>query len=270
MKRFGIGLAIVFCLSLPVSAHELWIEPEQFEYDQGQSINAALINGIEFKGNSLVYATRSIVRLERQSGSQNIPIEGELGTRPAIQLTDIGEGLLVLGYESKASRLGYKDWDKFQAFADEKGFEDALAMHQSRDIPLENFDEGYTRFSKSLIAVGDGGGADRAFGFEAEIVALTNPYSDEFTGDFTATVLLNGAPLVDAPVDVFERAADGSISRRLQHTDASGILVLPVQAGHDYMLDAVIFRAPSDALLERMDVDWETLWANLTFGVPND
>jgi hypothetical protein len=34
------------------------------------------------------------------------------------------------------------------------------------------------------------------------------------------------------------------------------------------MLDSVVFRPPSNALLERMEVDWETLWANLTFAVP--
>lgn len=227
-----------------------------------------MINGVDFAGNSLVYATRSIVRLERQVGSENVSIDGKLGSRPAIQLTDIPEGLLVLGYQSVASRLNYSKWEKFQAFADEKGLENALDVHLSRGLSPEKFGEGYTRYSKSLIGVGDAKGTDRPFGFEAELVANTNPYTNQ-NNQFDVTLLYQGQPLPDAQIDVFSRSGDGVVDRQTIRTDMNGQARFMTKAGYDYMLDAVIFREPSDVLLQRMQVEWETLWANLTFAVPD-
>ncbi len=51
-------------------------------------------------------------------------------------------------------------------------------------------------------------------------------------------------------------------------TDKAGVAVVPVLAGHAYMLDAVVLREPDARLTEQIGAAWETLWANLTFGVP--
>lgn len=264
-------LASIFWLftSLPLFAHELWIEPESFENESGVSVNAALINGQDFEGNSLAYATRSIVRLQMKSSEGLTDIDGLLGDRPAIKLKNAPDGLLVIGYESKASRLGYKTWEKFQSFATNKGFHNAEEAHREMGIEFENFDEGYTRFSKTLISQGHGIGQDSEFGFETELVAQKNPYTDDLSSGMPVLLLYQGAPKTNAMVQFFARDDSGNVSKTNLMTDTAGIVVLHTQAGHDYMLDAVTFRAPSEQLLERMDVDWETLWANLTFSVPD-
>ncbi|MDG1736468.1 MAG: DUF4198 domain-containing protein [Paracoccaceae bacterium] len=265
----SLPFIFVFACTTPVLAHELWIEPEAFEAQSGGAVNAALVNGQDFEGRSLAYATRSIERLEYLSGGTFHDIEGLLGSRPAIQLNDVRDGLLILGYVSKAARLNYKTWDKFAAFAEKKGLENALSTHTAMGIDPQEFDEGYTRFSKSLVGVGSALGSDQTFDFEAEFVALDNPYSNDLT-EISLTLNYQTEPRSNALVEVFERDGMGSISKFNATTNDEGIVTIPVKPGHAYMLDTVVFRAPSAKLLDRMEVDWETLWANITFAIPNN
>ena len=51
-------------------------------------------------------------------------------------------------------------------------------------------------------------------------------------------------------------------------TDDNGVATFPVRPGYSYMVDAVVLREPSDRLAEQFGAVWETLWANLTFAVP--
>ena len=51
-------------------------------------------------------------------------------------------------------------------------------------------------------------------------------------------------------------------------TDSEGRVTVPVKSGHRYMLDAVVLREPSANLAEATGAVWESLWANLTFEVP--
>ena len=72
----------------------------------------------------------------------------------------------------------------------------------------------------------------------------------------------------NAQVELFEKAADGTVVVTLHKADADGIALLPVRSGYEYMADAVVMRVPSDALASEYGAVWETLWANLTFAVP--
>lgn len=258
-----------FLATQAVNAHELWIEPTEFEAELGASVNAALVNGENFEGISLAYATRSIVRLEWKSPGISKNVEGRLGNRPAISIPSADEGLLAIGYQSIAQRLAYSEWEKFESFATGKGYFDAATFHDSLGISREKFDEGYTRFSKSLIAVGNGNGEDQPFGFEAELVALKNPYTADIEDNIEILLLYQGVPRPSSQVEIFERSPEGQVVVTKVQTNERGVASITVRKGHDYMLDSVIFRAPSDELLERMNVDWETLWANLTFSIPH-
>jgi len=164
--------------------------------------------------------------------------------------------------------LTYQKWEKFQSFAVNKGLQNPDEAHRALDISFEEFDEGYTRCSKTLISLGNGVGIDVEFGFETELAAQLNPYTDDLSSGMPVRPLYQSDTKPNALVQVFERDPKGTVSMTNMTSNIQGIVVLNTRAGHDYMLDAVTFRAFSSKLLERMDVDWETLWANLTFSVP--
>ena len=269
MSLMRLAVAGWMVLGTCASAHEFWIDAEQYQVESGAPVVAHLRNGEVFVGSSLAWLERNFTRFETVMGDMVRPVEGRMGDTPAMQaVAPDREGLLVVLHETTPSTLTYRDWEQFVAFAEHKDARDALEVHAAQGWPQTGFREIYTRHVKALIAVGSGAGADRAFGLATEIVALTNPYLPEFDGTMRVEVLDAGAPRPDVQVEVFARAPDGTVTVSLHRTDASGRGTIPVQPGHEYLLDAVILRpAPATGATENAPL-WESLWAALTFAVP--
>lgn len=255
-------------LAAPADAHEYWIEPQAYTIPQDSIVMAALFNGQNFAGTEFPFLPKAFARFDLALGDTVAPVTGRLGNRPALQMQALGEGLHVAIFETPGDAVEYTEFDKFKGFVEHKDFRGALEAHAARGLPETGFREFYTRHSKALIAVGNGGGADRAFGLETEIVALANPYTDALDGRMPVRVLYQGAPRADAQIELFAKAPDGTVVVTLHRTDADGMAQLPVAAGHSYLVDAVVLREPSPVLALRRGVVWESLWAALTFAVP--
>jgi hypothetical protein len=270
MRKFIFQAFLVSMTALgagAASSHELWIEPKDFQPGTEAMVEARLVNGVEFGGNELAYLPNDFTRFSLILGDNETPVAGRIGDRPAINTAALGDGLHIAVYQSAGDVIDYATLEKFLSFAAHKDFPTAAADHKARGLPEADFNEHYTRFSKSLIGVGSGAGQDRAIGLETEIVALANPYTDDVSAGMPVQVFYQGAPRIDTQVELFDRAPDGVVTITKHRTDTTGIALLPVQPGHAYMADAVVLREPASAL-DGKDVVWETLWANLTFALP--
>ncbi|WP_298437280.1 DUF4198 domain-containing protein [uncultured Jannaschia sp.] len=261
-----VAFAALFILCTPLQAHEFWIEPLEFAVAPGDPVTARFHNGQEFAGSTLSFIPNRSARFDMISGEDVSPVPARIGDNPAVQLDTAPEGLLILVHETADMSLVYSEWEKFVAFAEHKAFTPLLAEHDARGLPRKGFREAYRRFAKSLVAVGDGAGSDRAVGLRTEIVAGMNPYTDDLSGGLPVQVLFEGAPRPGAQVEMFERAPDGGVAITLHTADAEGRAVLPMKAGHDYLLDSVAV-LPLEPEAET-DPVWLTLWAALTFAVP--
>lgn len=253
----------------PALAHEYWIAPESFRLAPQASLRADLVNGQKFHGHALPYLPRQAPRLELWQDGKGRPVEARAGDRPAIH-TSAPDGLAVLVYQSAISTVTYREWQKFEGFVEHKDLGVTRAAHDAAGYPEADFREAYTRFSKSLVAIGSAAGEDLAVGMEAELVALANPYQHEGGEAFDLPVKLiyQGTPMPDHQIEIFERAPDDSVKISTTHTDAEGIASVTVSPGHVYMLDSVILRAPAPEIAQEYEAIYETLWANLTFEVP--
>jgi 5-hydroxyisourate hydrolase-like protein (transthyretin family) len=80
-------------------------------------------------------------------------------------------------------------------------------------------------------------------------------------------VLYQGKPLPDVQVEVYKKAPDGTVTVTTEHTNTDGVASVPVEPGNRYMLDSVYLRALD--VVDEKDPAWESLWANLTFEVPD-
>lgn len=268
LSRLIVPAILATLCAGPALAHELWIEPLEYQVDAGEPIRAELRNGQNFVGIALPYLPDGTARLEIVAAAPEAaprPLAPRLGDRPAISVT--GEaGLAVLIYQSAPVTLRYDEREKFDAFVAHKDLGEVGRLHAERGLPETGFSEVYTRFSKALVAVGDGKGADLPLGLETELVALANPY--EAPGTLPVQLFYLGQPRVDAQIEVFERSPAGQVRSFMLRTDAGGRAEVPVRAGHDYMLDAVVLREPAPALAEETGAVWESLWANLVFAIP--
>ncbi|PJI91847.1 putative GH25 family protein [Yoonia maricola] len=262
-------LALIFSLiAAPVVAHEFWIEPTAYQVSADTNLEANIVNGQEFTGAKLAYLPQRFVNFVLFAGEASARVEGRPGDMPALQQAPVADGLNIAAYQATNSVVSYETWEEFQTFVTHKDFGDVRSLHDARGLPDNGFTEVYSRHAKTLIGVGDSQGADRRVGLETEIVALTNPYTDTLDGGFSVQVYYRNDLRPDTQVEVFEKAPDSRVTISLYRTDADGIATFPVKPGYSYMVDAVVLREPSERLAAQSGAVWETLWANLTFGVP--
>ena len=260
-----------FIVTAPIGgaliAHEFWIDPVAFQLPIGAPLVADIRVGQDFSGAAYAYLPPQFRRFDliTSQGTQTVP--GRPGDRPALNMPTTATGLSVAVHVTTDSTLTYREWDKFNAFVTHKDFAWAAADHLRRGLPETGFKERYSRYAKSLLAVGDGAGKDREIGLVTELVALTNPYTDDLSQGMVLRAYYQGAPRADVQIEVFEKNDDGSVQTTLHRTDDTGLVRVPVRAGYRYMADAVVMR-PLDAATSGGAV-WESLWASLTFEVPD-
>ena len=222
--------------------------------------------GQNFKGSNYSFLPAQFKRFDLVQGDQVAPVQGTVGDRPALNMPVTDEGLLVVVHQTTDSFVTYRDAALFENFVRHKDFAWALDQHAERGLPETGFRERYSRYAKSLIAIGDGAGADGQVGMETEIVALKNPYSGDVSGAMPVQVFYQGAVRADVQVELFERDPEGEVTVSLHRTDGEGIAMIPVKQGHEYLVDSVVMR-PLE-VTEDNDAPWESLWASLTFKLP--
>ena len=243
------------------AAHETWIAPNVYWTLPGASIVIDIRNGQHFSGASLPWLDWWIERFVVVEGPVERPLTGRLGDIPASRIAPIAEGLMVVGLQSTLDRHTWAEWEAFREFVTSKGLPGVIDEHKSRGLPRAGFVEVYRRQLKALIGIGSGSGNDRALGFELEFVALTNPYSVDFSGIMDVLLLENGESLPNAPVTIFQRNAAGVVVQNGVLTDGNGIVHFSTETETQYLLDAVSMRF---ARVEA-GVAWYTKWVGMTF-----
>lgn len=262
-------IALIFSLiAAPVAAHEFWIEPIEYQISSEGTLEANIVNGEAFAGVQLAYLPQRFVNFALFADTETVRVDGRPGDRPALTQEPVAEGLNIAAYQANNATVDYENWEKFQNFVDHKDFGDVLSLHEARGLSLDGFKEVYSRHAKALFGVGNSAGSDRRVGLETEIVALTNPYTDDLDEGVRVQVYYRNDVRANTQVEVFEKAPDSSVAISLYRTDDEGIASFPVKPGYAYMVDAVVLREPSAQLAEGTGAVWETLWANLTFAVP--
>jgi uncharacterized GH25 family protein len=266
MRILPFYLSAMLAVAVPATAHEFWISPEDYTVTTSDQLLADIRVGQNFKGNAYSFIPKNIVRFDLVIEGKVVPVEGRMGDRPALNIMAPSEGLITVVHQTSESFLNYSEAVKFANFVAHKDFTEVLQEHKARGLPEVGFRERYSRFAKSLIAVGHGEGADRNVGLLTEIVALANPYVDDVSAGFPVLVLYQDSPRTDTQVELFDKAPDGKVTVTKLRTDDAGKAMIPVESGHEYLVDAVVMRALEPEA--ENDPVWESLWASLTFKMP--
>lgn len=266
MSIFRSGLAALVLMTGPTFSHEFWISPASYVIENGAEMQADIRVGENFRGSAYSFNPNRFERFDLIQNDALSSVEGRLGDTPALSTSAARDTLAIVVHETTDSILTYTEWAKFKKFATHKDFLPVLDDHIARGLPQDRFSERYRRFAKSLIAVGNGAGADREVGLKTEIVALANPYTERMDS-LPMRVLYEGVPRQGTQVELFERGPDGEVAVTLHRTDDAGEVDIPVKPGHDYLVDAVKM-VPIEAEDPASNPVWYSLWAGLTFAVP--
>lgn len=271
MRLVGAAAFALIAGSATGTAHEFWISPETYRWAPGTAVLADLEVGDAFDGTVQGFVPQDFTRFEILTEDGVIEVEGHAGDVPALGGLELREGLAVIVYETAARQLTWEGWDRFAAYADTKGLGDLTAVRAERGLMSASPPrEEYTRFAKSLVAIGHGAGADRLVGLRTEFVALANPYTDDLAGALPVQLYLDGDPCSMARVNVFARpSGGGEIEMSVHETDSNGIVILPIEPGTEYLVTSVMLEPTAEAPDAAPDDGvWRTLWASMTFEVP--
>lgn len=265
MRKLAFILGL---LAAPAAAHEFWLEPLAYQVEADGNLTAHIVNGQDFKGVKLPFVPQRFAHFITFVDGNSMQVSSRVGDNPALDQAPVSEGLNVVAYQARNSTVDYETWEKFKKFLDHKDLGDQLANHEARGFPLENFTEVYSRYSKTLIGVGSAAGPDKRVGLETEIVALTNPYTDDLSAGMRVQLFYLTNVRANEQIEVFQKDPSGAVGIFTVRTDGQGIATVPVISGHSYMLDAVVLREPAAQLAADTGAAWETLWANMTFMAP--
>lgn len=261
-------LTLGFLLApLGVFAHEFWIQPHEYRLEGGEALEADLRVGMDFLGNSMPFLPNAQTEFNITDALGTRPVDGRLGDNPAVNISPSAEGLQILNLFTTSSMLTWDEFQKFEEFVNLHGMEWALASHTARGLPETGFKEAYTRFVKSLVAVGAGAGQDRYLGMFFELVAGANPYTDDMSAGMPITVLYRGTPLPEMQVDLFYRNETGELTRLSVETNARGTAIVPNLGAGEYMVNSVHMIIPFPDDIERTGVVWHSLWGSITYAI---
>ncbi|MBL1435614.1 MAG: DUF4198 domain-containing protein [Rhodobacteraceae bacterium] len=261
-------LTLAFLASaLGAQAHEFWIQPHKYWLDNGSRLLADVRVGMDFGGNQLAFIPSTINAFNITDADGTRKIEGRIGDIPSVNIYTNTDGLQILNLFSTSSMLTWDEFQKFDEFVNLHGMGWVLARHHERGLPETGFKEAYTRFVKSLVAVGDGAGEDRFTGMFFELVAGKNPYTDDMSDGMPITIMFRGQPLPNKQVDLFFRNTAGELTRLSVQSDANGVAIAPNLGAGEYMVNVVHMIEPSAEDQERTGVSWHSLWGSLTFAI---
>lgn len=255
-----IAAALTLGASLPLSAHDVWIEPTTFSPEIGQIIGVKLRVGVDLVGEPLPRYAELIDQFVSVDLAGRKPLTGSEGGDPAGVLQARVPGISVIGYHSKPSRLELPA-DKFDAYLRDEGLDDILALRNGGDSRAVGTREQFFRCAKSLLLVGAPSEAlsDRVLGFPLELVAERSPYTTGASDDLPIRLLFEGQPLAGALVVAIRRT--DAIERLAVRSDSDGRVRLQLHRRGMWLIKVVhMVPAPDDS-----GADWSSYWASLTF-----
>jgi uncharacterized GH25 family protein len=267
----------LFCLfaallwALPLAAHDFWIVPSSFRPAVASPLALRLRVGEHLRGDPVPRDTAQVDRFvlfgPRPEDAET-PIPGVTGSDPA-GFTRVQEaGLYTVVYRSHRTRIDLPP-EKFDEALRLEGLERILALRKSRGESLKPSTEVFSRCAKALLLVGQpatpGGGAafDRPAGMPLELIPEKNPYTLKAGDELPVRLLYEGKPLSGALVIALGlHQTDGKIAAR---SGKDGRVRLRLPEGGFWLIKSVhMVPAPRDT-----GVDWESLWASLTFDLPS-
>jgi Domain of unknown function (DUF4198) len=259
-----IGLIIVALgVTVPVAAHDFWIEPTSYVPEVGRFIGIRARVGDGFLGDPVPRDPLLLEQLVVEDASGRRPVIGRDGADPAGLLRVGVPGLHVVGYFGKPSRVELAA-DKFNTYLHDEGLDGVAAARARLNQSESGARELFTRCAKTLVLVGAASPdqRDRVLGCTLELVAERNPYALEPGQALPVRLTYEGRPIEGALVVARSRQrASDKISAR---SDRDGRVKLVLPAGGTWLIKAVhMIPAPAAA-----NADWASYWASLTFELP--
>src|SRR5262245_22054675 len=147
-----LGIALVL-LSVPLAAHDMWIEPTAFFPERGQIVALRLRVGQDLLGDPLPLDSSLVNQFLVTDAKGTRPVVRRDGRDPAGLAQAASPGVLVVGYQSNPSAIEMAA-DKFNLYLKEEGLDSVAAARAGRNEVAKAARELFSRCAKSLVLTG--------------------------------------------------------------------------------------------------------------------
>jgi uncharacterized GH25 family protein len=250
---------LVTFLKIKVHAHELWLEPINFNFNNKELLKTNINIGQDFNGSPFGFYSPNKKKLYLENKNKIINLSQRDGNFPAIQTLVLGQGFHILNYETNNEFLKYDTTKKFEDFLKEQGLQDTINNFDRSKIPTEN----YRRFAKALITDGNKNFFIQKPKLDFDLIALNSPY-DLNNNIFKFQLFEKNKPLGNWQITVFSKDEKSSYKEKIK-TNLNGEGKISVIENRTYLLSAVKLNKVNYLQKIKYKSDWFSLWASLVF-----
>jgi len=260
LKQFLCFFVIIFLvtsLKIKAHAHELWLEPINFNFNNKELFKTNINIGQDFMGSSFGFYSPNKKNLYLENINKVTKLSQRDGDFPAIQMLISEQGFHILNYETNYEFLKYDSIEKFEDFVKEQGLQSTINKSDRNKIPTEN----YRRFAKVLITDGNKGFFIQKPKLDFEIIALNTPY--ELKSIFFEFQLFEKKkPLGNWQITVFSKDENNTYKEKIK-TNLNGKAKIRTIENRTYLLSAVKLNKANYFQKLKFKSDWFSLWASL-------
>ncbi len=251
-----------------LTSHELFLKTEHYFLQPETESGLFLFNGTFDESENIITRDRIIDPRIVGPGYSFIPSEKDyydLKEATYLRFKTGKAGTYAAGI-STHTRIIELSASDFREYLEHEGLTDIIADREAKGWTGSPARERYSKHVKALLQVGDRRTSHykTVFGYPIEFIPLQNPYSLQRGDRLGFKLLWQGKPLADQVVHfAFRNAAGGEAAEeRSTRTDPKGQFSIPLDGVGQWYV-ATIYMEES----EEEDLDYESNWATLTFGL---
>lgn len=248
---------LVTFLKIKVHAHELWLEPINFNFNNKELFKTNINIGQDFMGSPFGFYSPNKKSLYLENRNKVTKLSQRDGDFPAIQMLISEQGFHVLNYETNNEFLKYDFVEKFEDFVKEQGLQSTIDKFDRNKIPTEN----YRRFAKVLVTDGNKGFFIQKSKLDFEIIALSTPYKLK-NSFFEFQLFEKNKPLGNWQITIFSKDENNTYKEKIK-TNSNGVGKIRTIENRTYLLSAVKLNKANYFQKLKFKSDWFSLWASL-------
>ena len=242
-----------------MQAHELWLEPVNFKFNNKEVSKIHINIGQNFMGTPFGYYDPNKKSLYLENRNKVISLPQRDGNFPAIQTLILDKGFHILNYETNYEFLKYESVEKFKDFLKEQDLEKAVGNFDTNKIPTES----YRRFAKVLMTDGNKDFFIQKPKLDFEIIALNSPYG--LKGNLFEFQLFNKKkPLRNWQITIFSKDEKNFYKKKIK-TNSNGVGQIRTLENRTYLLSAVKLNRANYMEKLKYKSDWFSSWTTLVF-----
>lgn len=261
----NLKFALALLVPAGLMAHDLYLMPDRFQINPGDSVTFSIHNGDDFP------EAKSRVVLERlrnpalhaRDAAPALPAFQMEGVHAisTIQAARAGHLVLTVETEARVEAMNAKD---FLDYLKEENLSQVIEAREKQGEAGKEAKERYSKFAKTIVRVGEGDGSfNQPVGLPIELVPEKDPLSLKRGEPLPMRLLFRGSPATGIAVIGARTQASGSTAiATIGQTDAEGRIAIPVTEPGKWRLHAIYMERLKDPA-----ADWESFWATLTFEV---